>query len=513
MVRVRETPRGMHSGGARESRLAYAVDLLVQLRRDVESTEPELHRRDRALMPPGSSSMDRASLVMRWLDQLRDAGYWFPGGTVAVVFRLQLLGLFLAGLGVGWGVSSVLFDYDGRRPVNVVHILAVLVGFQVFLLLLLSIASLPGRWSRYVPGLGLLQEILSWLSPGQITRWLARRLPEPVRSVIPTSAGQGMDRWPKRILKWGAVMSAQTFGVGFNLGALTAALYLVTFSDLAFSWSTTLTPDVDRGHRITNLISRPWRAWWSEAVPSRELLESTLYYRQSGAPRGMDPFKWGGWWPFLVASVVAYGLLPRSILLVVAVWRFRSAVNGALAGSAGVDRVVDRLTSEMVSTRATDPEGAAGVVAASEVSVEPSLAGGRYWVINWSGVELDISQVREQLARRPGCELVEMLAAGGAEELEADAMIVKQITLQPPDLGVIVMVKAWEPPMLEFTDFLAELRRGAGPGRRLAVILLGLKSDGGMGAPRAGDVTMWQRRLGMLEDPGLTLIPWEEARD
>jgi hypothetical protein len=43
----------MRSGGAGESRLAYAVDLLVQLRRDAESAEPELHRRDRALIAGG----------------------------------------------------------------------------------------------------------------------------------------------------------------------------------------------------------------------------------------------------------------------------------------------------------------------------------------------------------------------------------------------------------------------------------------------------------------------------
>jgi hypothetical protein len=111
------------------------------------------------------------------------------------------------------------------------------------------------------PGCGLFQEVLAWLSPGQITRWLAKRLPEPLKGV----AGDGWDKdggkdpWVARMLKWAAMVSAQTFGVAFNVGALAAALYLVTFSDLAFSWSTTLSADIERGHRITSWLSAPWK--------------------------------------------------------------------------------------------------------------------------------------------------------------------------------------------------------------------------------------------------------------
>jgi hypothetical protein len=250
----------MRSGGAGESRLAYAVDLLVQLRADADRPEPELHRRDRALLAEGSSSLPQTQLLIRWLDQLRLAGFSLPGGTVATLFRVQLLVLFLVGLGIGWLVTSVLFDYDGSRPVNVVHVLAGLVGVQLILLVLLGLVAVPRRVSRWVPGLRLFQEVLSWLSPGQITRWLARRMPEPLKG-IHGDGGHGWweDPWVTRMLKWAAMVSAQTFGVAFNVGALAAALYLVTFSDLAFSWSTTLSADIERGHRMTNLLATPWK--------------------------------------------------------------------------------------------------------------------------------------------------------------------------------------------------------------------------------------------------------------
>ena len=65
---------------------------------------------------------------------------------------------------------------------NVVHVLAALVGVQLLLLFLLGLVSIPPRVSRYLPGLRILQDLLALLSPGQITRWLATRLPEPLKA-------------------------------------------------------------------------------------------------------------------------------------------------------------------------------------------------------------------------------------------------------------------------------------------------------------------------------------------
>jgi hypothetical protein len=176
----------------------------------------------------------------------------------------------------------------------------------------------------------------------------------------------------------------------------------------------------------------------------------------------------------------------------------------------GVDSVVDRLTSEVVSTRAVEPEPTAGSAPEEALKLNTSVPAGRYLAVNWSGVEVNITDVRHLLGRRPGCEVMELLSAGGAAALEADALIVKRIALQPREVGVLVLVKAWEPPMLEFLDFMKELRTGTDCERRLVVVLLGLSRDGRIGAPSAGDVTLWRRQLGTLEDDRLTVATWEE---
>ena len=66
--------------------------------------------------------------------------------------------------------------------------------------------------------------------------------------------------------------------------------------------------------------------------------------------------------------------------------------------------------------------------------------------------------------------------------------------------------------MLEVLDFLVELRKGMGSGRRLVVVLLGLEGVGGMGSAAAGDGEHWRRRLGTLGDPELAVVAWEGER-
>ena len=113
--------------------------------------------------------------------------------------------------------------------------------------------------------------------------------------------------------RWVIAQSSQTFAVFFNVGALASALYLVAFSDLAFSWSTTLQLEAADLQRWTDLLSAPWAPFFAGARPSPELIETTRYFRlQDGSfPAAVSPAGLGGWWPFLVMCMAVYGLLPR----------------------------------------------------------------------------------------------------------------------------------------------------------------------------------------------------------
>jgi hypothetical protein len=521
--------------------LGYLVDLAVQMERDADRPEAELHRRDRLLLAqrpeggggdlgpaalPGDQDSGGARLLashrrarlLGWLEALRATGEALPGVGVSAAYRLLVAALTGVGLVLGWSVAALVFRYDGSRPVNVVEVLAVFVGAQLTLLVLLGVVLMPPRWLRLLPGALTVQEALAWFSPGQALRLLQRRLPPAVRELVtrtgrPMAAGlPGLGA----VRKWAGVFAAQGFAVAFNVGALAGCLYLVAFSDLAFAWSTTLEPSVERVHRLTEWASMPWAWWVPEAVPSPELIRETLFYRREAVPVAIPAGRWGGWWPFLVACMITYGALPRVVLLALAGGRLRAEVRRALLEAPGVALVLDRLESAWVATQATgaerEPEpGRSGgsVEAPDEVRAAPR----KLTLVNWGGLELEESRLRERLAGDWRCEVLGMEAAGGSASLEADAAVVSALAQTPEDSGVALLVKGWEPPLLELLDFLRDLRRAGGNRRVLVVVPLGLgEAEGGPWQPLpAVELERWRRRLQRLGDPGLVVRSWPLA--
>ncbi|MBN2506647.1 MAG: DUF2868 domain-containing protein [Verrucomicrobia bacterium] len=512
---------------SRPSRLGYLVDLAVQLQRDAGQPEAVLHRRERALaraLVPWPR--DRRALLAGWLDVLRRTEPILPGRQAGMAYRVVLLGLALLGLGIGWGAAAAVFYYDGSRPVNVIHVLAVMVGAQLVLLVLLGIVLLPRRWLRHVPGAVAIQEALAWFSPGQVVRLAWKRLPhdfyEPLRATLPQHAG---NPWlAGRVRKWVIVFAAQSFAVAFNVGALAAALYLVTFSDLAFAWSTTLQPDVAVAHRLTRVLSAPWGWAAPEAVPSPELVRQTLYYRQSGPPGGASPARWGEWWPFLVAALATYGLLPRVLLLGAAGWRLHAAVGRAFVEAPGAAVVVDRLNSALVSTQARDAEagGAAGrsleqgvgggAGGGTDAAGDAAVAGaGAVCVINWGGVEVDDGVLQERIReswRRP---VAGLFHAGGRMAVEADAQTIAHVAALPDQPAVALLVKSWEPPVLDVADFLHDLRGALGAARPVLVVPVALDEAGRLRAPRDADAVQWRKQVRGLGDAAFVVRPWTEG--
>ena len=71
----------------------------------------------------------------------------------------------------GVAVALAAFAYDGSQPVNVVRLLALLVGVQL-VLLVFTLLLLPGR----VPGLRHVQDLLTALNPGAWAAGVFRKL-------------------------------------------------------------------------------------------------------------------------------------------------------------------------------------------------------------------------------------------------------------------------------------------------------------------------------------------------
>jgi len=433
--------------------------------------------------------------VTAWLRALQQPGHRGAEALATLGFAAAVIGLLL-----GYGSAMALFYYDGHAPVNIVRVLAVFVALQAVTLALFFIAALPGK----VPGAKLLRG----LSPGRLTTLAMRWLPSETRDALQSIVGRSGAHQVVygRVQKWQVLAWSQTMALAFNAAAIAGAMQLIVFSDLSFGWGTTLDVDAEAMHRVTQTLSLPWQSVWPEAQPSAALVEATQTYRaQDFELSDTEASASARWWPFLVMCLLVYGLLPRVVSLIATRWRLRHAVVRGVALTPGVDRLCERLVSSLVLTTAAEHETANENDAVLSETPLPSNTAGR--VIRWADAGPDTPGVMNAGGDRTFAQdraAIDYAAAppgtspetppgnasgsvpGEASENSAEGT---------PGAGVLVRTKAWEPPVLEFLDFLGDLRQAMGEGRVIEVQPIG-----------EGDRRVWQKKLASVGDPWLRMV-------
>ena len=66
-----------------------------------------------------------------------------------------------------------------------------------------------------------------------------------------------------------------------------------------------------------------------------------------------------------------------------------------------------------------------------------------------------------------------------------------------------MLVKAWEPPILEVVDFLGGLRRAIGEGERIVVLPIAMSLQALASHAYQQQCNIWQRKLATVGDPWL----------
>ncbi|WP_347329491.1 DUF2868 domain-containing protein [Marinimicrobium locisalis] len=127
--------------------------------------------------------------------------------------------------------------------------------------------------------------------------------------------------YPSRAQRWQMLYYLQLLWLVVGAGLLVGFSTLLLFSDLAFGWSSTLLGSERPPVSLFNWLSAPWQGLWPGAVPDAALLEATRYVRIAPAHGGVA--RAGDWWPFLMASLLFYNLLPRALLAGFSLWRWR----------------------------------------------------------------------------------------------------------------------------------------------------------------------------------------------
>jgi Protein of unknown function (DUF2868) len=487
--------RAMRNSAPPNSLLIDSIAIPAWLEADREQPYEERAQRDRAIA--ATTASDPLTRVREWWRQVRHT----PGfnadeseGAIRLLRARQLLTLLMmaTGLLAGIAATTAVFHYDGRWPVNVVTVLATLVLLQLILVILTLVLMLP-----HVPGVALIQNALASFNPGALAAAAFRRL------IRRDDTGAHLHLFAlgpatSRFMRWQMLAWSQSAAVAFNLAALATVIVLIAFTDLAFGWSTTLRVDSAEVLQITQTLAAPWRAFWPTAVPDAALIESSRYFRLATAPSsGVPASELTGWWPFLLASIITYGLLPRCCLLFVATWRLRAATRRLLLDDPRVRALLDRMNMPEVQLGSHEVEVSAMFADDVQAHAAPSLEGEAVAIIWSDAIEREsIDAWTRQHLRRQVASVLE----AGARTLAADqATVVRAATLQPS--LVLIFVRAWEAPLMDLQDFIHALRAGVGTQRSLVVVPIGANCVAADAIQRA----TWSRWIARIGDPALYL--------
>ena len=500
--------------------LGDLVELTVRLRQDAAADPAQLHERDRRIgMSRNAPRRGNEVRILFWLAHRNENKPVDHARRAVAVHRLVRLGLLVLGVVFGSAAAGGVFYYDGTYPVNIIYVLAAFVGLQWMLLTLLALAALPSGLQRWIPGLRSIQESIGVLSPGQWVAVLKRWLPQRYRETFLDASGTARAHQAQfgRVQKWAALEAAQVFAVGFYTTVLAVFLSLVFFKDMAFGWSTTLQVDARDMQKITQTLATPWAWAWPQASPSPQVIEQSRYYRwKSMAPRldaqgkPIDPAVYGAWWPFIVACLVTYGLTPRLVTLAVARWRFRNAVREAFVHAPGVRGLLQRLEHPLIHTHGESSEENAQCHESS--STVPTCAGvpivnpANTIVIHWAGASGDETTALRGTGESFGVMEDAAFSAGGSQTPEEDEKTIEVAAGMRDAEAVIVVVKAWEPPMREFEDFLRQLRAAVGDKRPIEVIPVATDRGQPLSTPADVDMLQWRRAMDAMGDPWLSVV-------
>ena len=465
-----------------DSHLAQAIDIHAWLADDVTTPMAERLARDRTLAGEMRPTAGETELVLAWWSSLRvdaradpAAGDISSGERIATVRGYLAPAVFVLGVVAGVVAASIGFRYDGAAPINLLALFALFVLVPGLLLGLTLLALLASRF-----GFGGLSRALLVFN---LNRWIVgwwQRVGDARLDLRFAQNGAGA-----RLAQWQLLVLSQWLAIGFFLGAVALALVQVAIADLAFGWSSTLEISAPAIHGAIAVLASPWSAFVPAAVPSLELVEGSRFFRLGDAQAPLSADALGAWWPFVLLTMLVWGLLPRLIVLWWGGTRLNRAIDHYLRSDPEVTALLRRLgafdaevsfaaTQEVANTPAGEP------VAADEFEHLPLPPDARF-IVTWnnppgnlSATELDEGPVVCHVDSRQTPQTQhELLRAVG-------------------DAGVVaVITKSWEPPVLEFFDMLERLQLVLDVDAAIGVRPMGLNGQ----LPQPRDVEIWRAAL------------------
>ena len=503
--------------------MAERIDLDWYLSIDEKEPEAKRRSRDGAIgRRVGAHGLSDSGAVLAYLRERSPGHESTPGRVFVHVRRTFVTVLALVGLVVGFSAVAAWLASHTGKPVNVIHMWTVVVGFQLLLLIPFVVAWWRLRRMSGVASVDHHERQRSTLLVSVLKQVLYRVAERA--SVFEDHPDQLKALLARLRTTYGPVMTrivlraTQSVAVMFNIGALIALLLFTTISDPAFGWrSTLLSPE--HVHTLADVIALPFK-FVPDVVPGIGVIRDIQYSSLDGAELtgvGDDSLDaWAAFFPFLLLSIVVYGLVPRLITYGLCVVGEGRALGGTPWRTSRVDRLLRRLRRPVVSTTAEPgdvPEvpvaDSFGDGSAGTPVLHPTH-GGPITVLRWTGVRIDDDALRQTLGDRLQAQPITTTQTLGSLNLADDTAAIQHAATAHPTAAAAVVVEGWEPPVADHIDLLQTLRKSLGPSRLIYVLVAGLNDRSVPTAPTAVQLGAWRAKLGAMADPYLAIEPLVE---
>lgn len=513
-------------------RIGDVVDLEYFLHLDAEARSAaqrgEIHERDRGIFlaaaEPGFKAgqcSDRRRILRAWLDRRREldkdpAAAW-PGEMVESLLGSLRFWFFAAGVLSG-GVAGVSFlAYTGDSPVNVFVYLVLFVLSQLVLLPVLLVLSLRRLAGRALPsssplyrliGRFMLRAVLSARSrlEKKLSADLRLRAEKTIGTVIGKSRTYGV------LFFLPVFILSQLFAIGLNIGLLAATLFKVITSDIAFGWQSTIQLSPEAVHSLVRFLAFPW-SWamsGEAAFPSLEQIEGSRIILKEGIYHLATP-DLVSWWPFLCLGVLVYGLLPRLLLLLGAAAAQRRFLASLDFRQGACEQLLRRMATPLVSTQGRRVEEAAASREPGQEmrkrapAGEPGAAALKNLLVMIPDEIYDActGEEIEAVVNRGRVYVVDEIIRFN-RDLESDRELLARLRrdARPAETEILVIQEAWQPPIMEYIDFIRQLRQAVGDGPCIRIGLIGKPHpDTVFTQPREEDLTVWSGKIAAIGDP------------
>ncbi len=395
---------------------------------------------------------------------------------------LYSVSLILVVIALVAGILSgiALLSYNGSEPVNVVYFMGMVIFLPLFTMLLALLSMLKAQST---------QSALVHISPSYWMEKILKLFPGPSSKNVDTIQINPL------LANWIVIKRAQSLGLFFSLGLFVSLLVVVATKDIAFAWSTTLQISPEVFHGFVNTVAFPWRDWVPTAAPSLELIEQSQYFRLGDKLSDEmigNASKLGEWWKFLTFSTLFYAIVLRFVMFMISSLGMRHALKRSLMTLEGVSILLRDMNEPMISTHAATVEK--NFISSNENEIQTLChLDASYDVLQGWAIPQSQLQVMSDSMQIISPNLFEV---GGANSLAQDSEIVSKSHGE-----VLLYVKAWEPPTMDFMDYLEELLKKVD---KVIIYPIGSASEGYKSETRFIDI--WAKKLSLLNHEKVCLL-------